>query len=47
MSTRSAIIRKTEDGSYEGIYCHFDGYLAGVGKTLQEHYLQAVINLRI
>jgi len=37
MSTRSAIITKTENG-YRGIYCHFDGYLSGVGKTLKEHY---------
>lgn len=37
MSTRSAIITKTDTG-YAGIYCHFDGYLDGVGKTLLEHY---------
>lgn len=40
MSTRSAIIHKTETG-YAGIYCHFDGYIDGVGKTLQEHYQDA------
>lgn len=38
MSTRAAIIRKTEDGQYEGIYSHWDGYLDGVGATLLEHY---------
>lgn len=38
MSTRSAIIRATEGGSYEGIYCHYDGYETGVGKTLLDHY---------
>ncbi len=37
MSTRSAIITKI-DGRYHGIYCHSDGYLAGVGRTLLEHY---------
>jgi hypothetical protein len=38
MSTRSAIIRATDGGSYEGIYCHFDGYEEGVGQTLLDHY---------
>jgi len=38
MSTSSAIIRATEGGSYEGIYCHFDGYEEGVGQTLLDHY---------
>ena len=37
MSTNAAIITKTETG-YAGIYCHFDGYPDGVGKTLKEHY---------
>lgn len=37
MSTRSAIIERTATG-YRGIYCHFDGYISGVGKTLLEHY---------
>lgn len=37
MSTRSTIWIKNQD-SFEGIYCHFDGYLDGVGKTLFEHY---------
>ncbi len=41
MSTRSAIIEKLPDGTYRGIYCHFDGYLAGVGKTLLAHYQDA------
>ncbi len=41
MSTRSAIIRKTETGTYEGIYCHYDGYETGVGATLLEHYQDA------
>jgi hypothetical protein len=38
MSTRSAIIVKTGKNSYEGIYCHNDGYFAGVGKTLKEFF---------
>jgi hypothetical protein len=29
MSTRSAIIIENTDGTAEGIYCHFDGYLDG------------------
>lgn len=37
MSTRSAIITKTESG-YSGIYCHYDGYETGVGATLLKHY---------
>ncbi|RJQ26710.1 hypothetical protein C4577_02880 [Candidatus Parcubacteria bacterium] len=39
MSTHSAIVEKLPDGKYRGIYCHFDGYLEGVGKTLSVHYL--------
>jgi hypothetical protein len=38
MSTRAAIIRKTEDGIYEGIYCHHDGDIEGVGLMLKGHY---------
>ncbi|MBL8048106.1 MAG: hypothetical protein JNJ45_05440 [Chthonomonas sp.] len=37
MSTRSFIGRKVDFG-FEAIYCHFDGYLAGVGTTLLKHY---------
>lgn len=37
MSTRSAIIAKIGD-RYHGIYCHSDGYIEGVGRTLQKHY---------
>ena len=40
MSKRSAIITKTDSG-YAGIYCHSDGYIDGVGKTLLNHYLDA------
>ncbi len=38
MATRSLISIKNEDGTYDGVYCHFDGYPTGVGKTLKEHY---------
>lgn len=38
MSTRSAIIEKLADGTFRGIYCHFDGYREGVGFTLRDHY---------
>ena len=40
MSTRSIIAMKV-DGGYRGIYCHFDGYPSGVGKTLLDHYTDA------
>ncbi len=38
MSTHSAIIAKLSDDKYIGVYCHFDGYLSGVGQTLFLHY---------
>lgn len=38
MSTRSDIIVQRADGSWKRIYCHFDGYLEGVGATLAAHY---------
>ncbi len=39
MSTRSRIgIEDQETGKVRSIYCHSDGYLEGVGKTLVEHY---------
>lgn len=37
MSTRSFIAIKTVDG-VEAVYCHSDGYLEGVGRTLALHY---------
>lgn len=38
MSTRSYIGIKENDDKIKYIYCHFDGYLQGVGKTLKESY---------
>ena len=37
MATRAIIWQKTEQG-YRGVYCHWDGYPEGVGRTLKEHY---------
>ena len=41
MGTRSAIGYKTAEGKIRAKYSHYDGYVAGVGKTLVEHYQQA------
>lgn len=38
MSTRSNIGIENSDDTITAIYCHFDGYVKGVGKTLYEHY---------
>jgi hypothetical protein len=42
MSTRSRIAIETTDDSgnkvIKSIYCHFDGYSSGVGKTLMDNY---------
>lgn len=38
MGTRTAIFQEQSDGTFIGIYCHLDGYINGVGKTLHEHY---------
>ncbi len=38
MSTHSFISLKNSLGTLAGVYCHFDGYPDGVGKTLLEHY---------
>jgi hypothetical protein len=40
MSTRSAILEKTENG-YRGIYCHWDGYLENNGRILATNYTDA------
>lgn len=38
MATRSRIAIEQADGTVRSIYCHWDGYPKGVGKTLVEHY---------
>lgn len=38
MGTRSRIAAKNADGTFTSIYCHWDGYPAGVGATLIDHY---------
>lgn len=38
MATRSSIGIQTQDGKYKAIYCHWDGYIEGVGETLKEFY---------
>ena len=50
MATRSNIGMQQSDGTIKAIYCHWDGYPAGVGATLAEHYtdpakVEALINL--
>ena len=41
MGTRSAIGYKTAEGTIRAKYSHYDGYVAGAGKTLVEHYQEA------
>lgn len=38
MSTRSMIFKENQDGSFTGIYCHFDGYPGYVGRCLKRFY---------
>lgn len=38
MATRSTIALEFADGTVEQIYCHWDGYLDGVGAELQAGY---------
>jgi hypothetical protein len=38
MATRSRIGIVNEDGTVSSIYCHWDGYPRGAGKTLVENY---------
>ena len=39
MATRSFIAKYDHDtNEYTAIYCHWDGYPAGVGVTLRDHY---------
>jgi hypothetical protein len=39
MATRSRIGIQNQDGSVTSIYCHWDGYPSGNGKTLVQHYM--------
>ena len=39
MATRSTIALEYADGTVDCIYCHWDGYLEGVGATLLKHYM--------
>ena len=41
MATRSAIGYMTSTGKVRAVYCHWDGYVAGVGRTLQNEYQEA------
>ena len=38
MGTRSYICKEMPDGTYQGIYCHCDGYLTHNGAMLLDHY---------
>lgn len=38
MATRSNIAVKLSDGKIKNIYCHWDGYIKGVGKNLMNHH---------
>lgn len=38
MGTRSNIVRENEDGTFDSIYCHWDGYPSNNGRLLYEHY---------
>lgn len=38
MSTRSNIVVEHQDGSFDMIYCHWDGYPSGNGRILLESY---------
>jgi hypothetical protein len=38
MSTRSTIAVELKDGKILSVYCHSDGYISGVGKTLINNY---------
>lgn len=38
MSTKAAIGIENENGTITGIYCNYDGYIEGVGQTLNKYY---------
>lgn len=39
MSTRSTIALEFADGTVQQVYCHFDGYLSGIGTELATDYM--------
>ena len=41
MGTRSAIGYKTQEGKIRAVYSHYDGYVVGAGRILQENYQAA------
>lgn len=43
MATRSYIAKQNSNDTIAYIYCHFDGYLEGVGKTLFTHYTDETV----
>ncbi len=38
MAIKSLISKLEKDGKVKGIYCHYDGYLDGVGNTLKRYW---------
>ena len=38
MATRSTIALEFADGTVQQVYCHFDGYLSGIGAQLQSDF---------
>ncbi len=47
MSTRSCIGYEHDDGCITGVYCHWNGYIDGVGRTLLEHFADRDETLRL
>lgn len=50
MATRSTIALEYADGTVDQVYCHWDGYLEGVGQKLEQHWrdpskLQEIMDL--
>src|SRR6056297_1414712 len=41
MSTRATIAYRRDDGRFEAVYLHFDGYPEHTGVILNEHYADA------
>jgi len=39
MATRGTIALEFADGTVQSVYCHWDNYLEGTGKILQDHYM--------